>query len=66
MKVTLFDDNIAGYDTIIKQNQEYIISNATIKPVDPKYQTRENEYDNKHYHSTNTAVYDVHCKKRIV
>ncbi|CAO2817426.1 unnamed protein product [Amaranthus hypochondriacus] len=44
MKATLFEDDIAAYDTIIKQNHEYIISNATIKPVDPKYQTRENKY----------------------
>ncbi|CAO2826094.1 unnamed protein product [Amaranthus hypochondriacus] len=44
MKATLFEDDITAYDTIIKQNYEYIISNATIKPVDPRYQTRENEF----------------------
>ena len=43
MKAALIEDDVATYDTIIKQKQEYIFSNATIKPVDPKYQKRENE-----------------------
>uniref|UniRef100_A0A803MQM3 Uncharacterized protein n=1 Tax=Chenopodium quinoa TaxID=63459 RepID=A0A803MQM3_CHEQI len=39
MRITLFGDQIKGYDEAIAYNGEYEISNATVKPLDDQYRT---------------------------
>lgn len=43
MKTTLVEDDIQAYEEIIKQNREYVISHAIVKPVNEKYQTKTDE-----------------------
>lgn len=44
MKATLFDDDIEAYADLIQQDNEYFISNPTIRSVEEKYRSSSGEF----------------------
>lgn len=44
MKATLFEDNIEAYADLIQKNNEYFISNSTIRSVEEKYRSNSRQF----------------------